>query len=135
MTTTVGKSGYVKLGGEGSANIIAEVTGYSLTVNHEPVEDTEMSDDDRTFKAGKSQWTGRVSCHWDGSDTNGQVTLIEGASVTLGFYPEGDGSGDNYREGTAIVTTVEESAERDGLVEATFNFQGSGALTRSTVSP
>ena len=45
-----------------------------------------------------------------------------------------DVNGDVYYTGTATVTGITRQASIDGIVEASFSFQGSGALTESTVS-
>jgi hypothetical protein len=81
-----------------------------------------------------TSWDGSVDVYWDETDTNGQVAATIGASVTLNVYPEGDASGDAYYTGTAIVTGVSRTASFDGMVEASITFQGSGALSASTVA-
>lgn len=60
--------------------------------------------------------------------------LAAGATVTLNLYPEGNTTGDTYWTGDVIITSISYSASFDGLVEATFSFTGTGALTESTVA-
>ena len=78
-------------------------------------------------------FSGSVDVFWDETDTNGQVSFAVGASVTLAVYPEGATSGDTYYSGTAIVTGRTITSSFDGMVEASFTLQGSGALTAATV--
>jgi len=47
---------------------------------------------------------------------------------------EGNTTGDHKFSGTVLVTGRTISASYDGLVEASISFQGTGALTESTVS-
>ncbi len=92
-----------------------------------------MGDTARTHLITLTSFDGSIDVFWDETDTNGQVALGVGSSVTLALYPEGDSSGDTYYSGTALVTGVSRSSSFDGMVEASITVQGSGALTTSTV--
>jgi hypothetical protein len=129
MATHTGSEGVVKI----SANTIAEVRSWTLTETADTIEDSTMGDAYRTYKVGMKTFTGSIVCYWDETDTTGQMALTAGASVTLNLYPEGATTGDTYYTGTVLVTSIEATASFDGMVEATFNFQGTGALTKSTV--
>lgn len=128
MATHIGRDGIVKVG----ANAVAEVRSFSIEETGDTVEDTVMTDTARTFVPTLTSFTGSADVYWDESDTTGQGALSVGSSVTIGFYPEGDTTGDTYYSGTAIVTGVSRSASFDGMVEASISLQGSGALTEST---
>lgn len=41
--------------------------------------------------------------------------------------------GDAYFTGTAIITGISRSGSFDGMVEASYSFEGSGALAQATV--
>lgn len=137
MATHAGIEGTVKLG----SNAIAEVRSWSIEEQGDTSDSTTFDNAAnanggkwRTHKHTLSGWSGNVECFWDETDTNGQNALTIGASVTLNVYAEGDSTGDIYYSGTATVTSISRSASVDGLVEASFSFQGNGALTQSTVS-
>ena len=130
MANHTGAEGLVKVGG---TNTVAEVRSWSLSHESETIEDTAMGDSFRSHKAGLQTWSGSCDVYFDETDTNGQVAMTPGASLTVGFYPEGATSGDTYYSGTALVTSVERSAELDGMVEASVSLQGVGGLTTSTV--
>lgn len=129
MATHIGRDGVVKVG----ANSIAELRSFSIDETGDTVEDTVMTDAARSYISTLTSFTGSADVYWDETDTSGQGALTVGASVTIGFYPEGDTAGDTYYSGTCIVTGVSRSASFDGMVEASITFQGSGALTASTV--
>jgi hypothetical protein len=112
---------------------MAEVTGWTLTQSSSTIEDTTLTDTTRSYLSGLSEYSGTVDCHWDETDTNGQVACTIGASVALYFYPEGATSGDTYFSGTALVTGITRNAAIDGLVESSLTFQGTGALSITTV--
>lgn len=132
MATHAGNLGEVKLG----SNNVAEIIEFEFTEKTEPIDDTAMGDAYKTHIAGSGikEWSGSMTCHWDETDTNGQVAMTVGASVTLNLYPEGDGSGATYWTGTATITERAQTTKMDGeTIRANFTFMGNGALTRSTV--
>lgn len=129
MATHAGSEGTVKSG----ANDIAEIRSFSLEESADTIEDTSMGDTSRTYLTGLKTFSGSVDVFWDETDTNGQVSFAVGSSVTLAVYPEGDTSGDTYYSGTAIVTGRTITSSFDGMVEASFTLQGTGALTAATV--
>lgn len=130
MATHKGSEGTVKF----SANEIAEIRSWTINETADTLEDTTMGDAARTYKSSLTSWDGSMDVYWDETDTNGQVAATVGAEVTLNVYPEGDTSGDAYYTGSAIVTGVSRTASFDGMVEASITFQGTGALSASTVA-
>jgi hypothetical protein len=129
MATHKGSEGTVKSG----ANAIAEIRSYTITETADVLEDTSMGDSSRTYLASLKTFTGSIECFWDETDTNGQLTLDVGSTVTINIYPEGSTSGDVYYTGSVIITEKSITASFDGMVEASFSFQGTGALSETTV--
>ena len=130
MATHTGSEGTVKVG----TNAIAEIRSFSIEETADTAEDTTMGDSWRTYKTTLKSWSGSVDVFWDETDTTGQGALVNGAEVTINAYPEGATTGDKYLSGTAIVTGVTINSSFDGLVEASFSFQGTGALAQSTAA-
>ena len=128
MPTHTGSEGLVRI----STNTIAEVRSWTLTETSDTIEESTMGDSYRTFKVGMKTFSGSIVCYWDELDTNGQMAMTAGASVTLNLYPEGNTAGDTYYTGTVLITSIEATAAFDGMVEATFSFQGTGALSKAT---
>ena len=129
MANHTGSSGVVKIG----TNTVAEVRSFTINTTAELLEDTTLTDTSKTYQVGKKGATVSVECFWDETDTNGQIALAEGQSVTLNLYPEGSGSGDYYYTGTFLVTGNSVSVPTDGIIEATFDATLTGALSRTTV--
>ena len=129
MATHKGSEGLVKVG----SATVAEVKSYSLEESADTLETTKMGDAARTYLPSLTSFSGSVDCFWDETDSNGQVALSVGASVTLVFYPEGAASGDTYYSGTALVTGKTITGSFDGMVEASISVQGTGALSTATV--
>jgi predicted secreted protein len=132
MATHTGSEGTVRVG----LNAIAEIRSYSVEETSDTAEDTSMGDAYRTFKTTLKAWTGSVDVFWDETDTNGQVALVVGATVTANFFPEGATAGqtEKYYSGDAIVTGKTVTGSFDGMVESTITLQGTGALTLATLA-
>ena len=132
MATHVGKEGIVTIGG----STVAELNGWETTETAEPVEDTELSDEFKTFKSGSDivkEWKGKISCMWDETDTAGQETMTIGASLTVVFAAEGTASTDRIGTGTGIIEEIGIAIEKGSTTEREFSLQGTGQLVWSTV--
>ena len=128
MATHTGSEGTIKVG----ANTVGELRSFTLETTAETIEDTSMGDTNRSYKVGLKSFTGSASLFWDEADT-GQTAIVVGTEITLNVYPEGASSGDTYYTGSAIVTGSTIASSFDGMVEAEVSFQGTGALTTTTV--
>ena len=128
MATHTGSEGTIKIG----SDTLGELRSFTLESTAETIEDTSMGDTSRTYKVGLKTFTGTASVFFDETDT-AQNALVAGAEITLNVYPEGASSGDTYYTGSAIVTGRTINSSFDGMVEAEISFQGTGALTTSTV--
>ena len=128
MATHTGSEGTIKIG----SDTLGELRSFTLESTAETIEDTSMGDTSRTYKVGLKTFTGTASVFFDETDT-AQNALVAGAEITLNVYPEGASSGDTYYSGTAIVTGRTINSSFDGMVEMEISFQGTGALTESTV--
>ena len=129
MASHTSSQGVVTIGG----NVVAELRSMSLETSAEMIDATTITSAAKVNKAGTVSFTGSIDCFWDETDTNGQITLIEGASVTVVYLFEGNTSGDYSYSFTALVNSVSISSSVDGMVEASFSFTGTGAITRGTV--
>lgn len=130
MATETSANGVIKVG----SNAIAEVTGYSITYTSDTVEDTVMGDTARTYKATLKSYTASIDCMYDQTDTNGQLALNVGSEITYSLYPSGETSGDIYYTGSGIITSQAINGSTGEMISATFEVQGSGDLTESTVA-
>jgi len=128
MATHLGKEGILK----SDTITVGEIRGYALNETSATVEDSVIGDDWTTHKATLRSWQVSGDLFWDEGDA-GQGSLTVGSTVTLNLYPEGIGSGDTYKQGSAIITGFDITGRHDSLVEASFQAQGNGALSTLTV--
>ncbi len=130
MANVNGNSGLVKIG----ANTIAEVLDFSVDEAAATVDDTVLNDTSTTHKGGLLSWSGSVNCFYDTTDTNGQVAMAIGTSLTLILQPEGDTSGDATLTGLVTIVGIGRAVANDTIVTQSFTFTGNGALTLGTVT-
>ena len=128
MATHHGKEGVVTAGG----TAIGELTGFTIETTGDVVEDTQLSDSEKSFLAGRTSFSGTLEMHYDEADAQ-QETLTAGSSISFVLLPEGNDTGDQSFTGTGIVTGMSISNAMDGIVSRSVTFQGTGALTKSTV--
>jgi len=132
MASSAGSSGVFKISQtDGSETAVAEVRSYSFDVTADTIEKSVMGDTAREYLAGLSSSTLSVEVYWDQSD---QDAFDERATVYWELYPTGTGTGEKYYHGSGIVTGKTISAAFDGMVEASFSIQNSGAVTEATAS-
>ena len=128
MATHHGKEGVVTAGG----TAIGELTGFTIETTGDVVEDTQLSDSTKSFLAGRTSFSGTLEMNYDEADAQ-QETLTAGSEISFVLLPEGNTSGDQSFTGTGIVTGMSINNAMDAVVSRSVTFQGTGALTKSTV--
>ena len=131
MAKLNGTDGIVKTG----ANTVANLNNWSLSDSVNKVTGRAFGDTLETAEAGARTITGSLSGFLDPSDTNGQVTLVTGASVALSLYPSGEASGDTYYDITsALIDSISFDASNDEYVTFSATFHANAAYTIETVA-
>lgn len=128
MATHHGKEGVVTAGG----TAVGELTSFTIETTGDVVEDTQLSDSTKSFLAGRTSFSGTLEMNYDEADAQ-QETLTAGSSISFVLLPEGNTSGDQSFTGTGIVTGMSINNAMDAIVSRSVTFQGTGALTKSTV--
>lgn len=131
MRTIHGSDGVIKVGSGFAA--LGQIQNWSLDVKADVLEGYSMGEAWKTSKSGVRSWSGAVECYFDAGDA-GQSELTAGDTVSVNFYPAGEGSGNTYYSGTVVVTGAPVSAEKDGFVLQSFSFKGSGELSTRALS-
>jgi hypothetical protein len=131
MATTTGSSGVVKIAAAGgSVAVVGEVRSFTFEGSADTIEDSVMGDISRSYKEGLKTNTLSLDVYWDEADAQ-QLILDERASIDFELYPTGTGTGETYFSGSGIVTSRSITASFDGMVEASFSIQCSGAVTEA----
>lgn len=135
MATHAGHTGSIKavtsIDGTGAPLAVAEVKDWSLETTANLADDTVLGDAWTSQKLTTKSWSTTLNCIWSNDDA-AQQDFVEGGTVQVELYPYGETAGNTKWDGLAIVASVSKSAAADGLVEASFNLTGIGALTPGT---
>jgi len=129
-TTYTGEAGRVEFDVGGSLTNVASVRSFSIDLNTETIEDTNMSSGgNRTYKAGLTDFSGTMDLFMRDSDDAQAALRTQGsAPATLKLYPSGTTTGMSIT-GEVIITGFSITSTFDGMVEATASFQGTGGAT------
>ena len=124
-------------GHEGSVTVASGAMGnakaFSLDINQETVDTTDFGSSGwKESQATLKSWSGSITAIFDESGTAEgalQTGLTAGSTVALDLQlGGGTGSYDKY-SGSANITSQSVTNDVNGIVEVTFNFEGTGALT------
>lgn len=136
MATYEGSAGTVKIkSGSDALTAVASVRSWSLDITRDTVEDTAMGTGNRTYKKGLQSYSGSMDIVFDSSEdaiVSTALTPDTDDAIEVEFYAEGTDDTTKFAGGV-IVTSYSVSASYDGLVEASVSFQGTGALTTTSI--
>ncbi len=128
-----GKHGAVLVG----THEVAEIGNWDLAMSNAPSEVPKFGSSKEKIVCGGAEWSGTFSGSWYMGDSAGQAALedacMDGTTVSLVLSADHSASQTDY-SGTAYITNVSVSTPYDGFVSVTFNFEGTGTLTRSHAS-
>ena len=131
MASATGNSGIVKLVTDGgSLATVAEVRSFNIDETADTIESTSMGESSRTYLAGQKTATVSLECYWDSTDS-AQDDLDVSSKIDFEIYPNGVGTGKKY-VGEGFVTDKSISVSFDGMVEASFSIQATGAITEAS---
>lgn len=126
MPAIAGKSGLLKI----SANTMSEVTNWSLDASADMLESTSLGDSWKENTPGLKEWSASCDISWmmtDAAQLACQTAYLASTSVAVSLYVNAT----NFYSGTAYISSMNVEDAVDGLVTATLELTGSGALAYS----
>ena len=136
-TTYTGEAGVVKFSDTASSAVsVASVRSFTLDQETQAIETSVMGSGSRAYIPGLKQFSGSMDLYFR-DDNQGQVNLFnaiggDNGATTIELYPSGETTGIKL-SGTIIITGHSITANFDGMVECSVTFQGSGALTKTSL--
>ena len=125
---------YLTTGSGNTRTWIAGEQSNSIDYTNNALDASDKSTEWDQFISGNKNWTATATFNLDNAATAQQKTLLQslisGAAVSI-FIGE-LGSGNAIAEGmagSAIITSISETAERNGIITREITFTGSGAPT------
>ena len=123
---------YLTTGSGNTRTWIAGEQSNSIDYTNNALDASDKSTEWDQFISGNKNWTATATFNLDNAATSQQKTLLQslisGAAVSI-FIGE-LGSGNAIAEGmagSAIITSISETAERNGIITREITFTGSGA--------
>lgn len=125
---------YLSTGSGNTRTWIAGEQSNSIDYTANALDASDKSTEWDQFISGNKNWTATATFNLDNAASGQQKTLLQslisGQAVSI-FIGE-LGSGNAIAEGmagTAIITSISETAERNGIITREITFTGSGAPT------
>lgn len=120
--------------GSGTNTWIAGEQSNSVDFTNNAIDASDKSTEWDQFISGNKSWTVSATFNLDNASTQQQKvllqSLISGASVRIFVGELGSGNGVvEGMAGTGIVSSISETAERNGIVSREVTITGSGAPT------
>lgn len=131
-----GFSGSCTIGGD----TITQAKAWSLTLSQETTDVTNFSSNGwKESEATLKSWSGSITVIFDGGADAGQASLIagvtSGSTVALVLLTSASGAGTSEKfSGNAIVTSMPITNDVNGIIEVSFSFEGTGALTQAALA-
>ena len=136
MAIEIGRSGVVKIGTSASDEAaVGSVRSFSIEESADTIETSVMGDTARTYVKGFTTATVSIEAYWDELDAQ-QLLMDAGDTVFFEVQPTGactSGDDTKHYTGSGIVTSKSINAPFDGVVEASFSIQVSGAVAEVEV--
>lgn len=125
---------YLTTGSGNTRTWIAGEQSNSIDYTNNALDASDKSTEWDQFISGNKNWTATATFNLDNAASSQQKTLLQslinGQAVSI-FIGE-LGSGNAIAEGmagSAIITSISETAERNGIITREITFTGSGAPT------
>lgn len=129
-TTTYvkGKDGVIKTGATPTA--WANIQSWSITRSAEVNQPWSMGDVAKRAYSTVYDWAFSGEVLYDPADEHANIAV--GATVAIEVYPDGEGTGKAYFSGNIVISSLEESADKNGEVMLKIEGTGDGALNEQT---
>ncbi len=110
---------------------VAEIGAWDMTLSRTPIPVPKFGISREKILCGPYEWAGTFTGNWYMDDAAGQAALEDAlvGGTTVALFLQTAGTTDY--NGTAYITSVAVSTPHDGIVSVTFNFEGTGDLTRA----
>jgi hypothetical protein len=130
MTYYSGKDGTLTYNGSS----VAKVSNWSFSSSVDALETTAISDSDRSYAPGLRQFSGSATIfYYDDAPKTLLERIVGTSAVSESAVAIKLGWGNKYVQGNVIITSGELSCSVGEVMQATVQFQFTGALTGVTL--
>ena len=123
---------YLTTGSGNTRTWIAGEQSNSIDYTNNALDASDKSTEWDQFISGNKNWTATATFNLDNAASSQQKTLLQslisGAAVSIFIGELGSGNAiADGMAGSAIITSISETAERNGIITREITFTGSGA--------
>jgi hypothetical protein len=130
MTYYSGKDGTLTYNGSS----VAKVANWNFSSSVDALETTAISDSDRSYAPGLRQFSGSATIfYYDDAPKTLLERIVSTSAVSESAVAIKLGWGNKYVQGNVIITSGELSCSVGEVMQATIQFQFTGALTGVTL--
>ena len=130
MTYYSGKDGTLTYNGSS----VAKVSNWSFSSSVDALETTAISDSDRSYAPGLRQFSGSATIfYYDDAPKSLLERIVSTSAVSESAVAIKLGWGNKYVQGNVIITSGELNCSVGEVMQATIQFQFTGALTGVTL--
>jgi hypothetical protein len=130
MTYYSGKDGTLTYNGSS----VAKVSNWSFSSSVDALETTAISDSDRSYAPGLRQFSGSATIfYYDDAPKTLLERIVSTSAVSESAVAIKLGWGNKYVQGNVIITSGELNCSVGEVMQATIQFQFTGALTGVTL--
>ena len=134
MAIVTGQDGVIKVDAvteqHAATTLVANIRSFTIDMTGEVIDASVMGSAHKDYLAGQTDGTVTVECYWDDAD-GGQLLFDTGDTLDLEISPQGTGATKKHYDVAGICTAVSISASFDGMVEASFSLQITGAIAEN----
>lgn len=129
-----GTSGVAKFDVAASATTIASVRSFSISQVGDIIETSVMGTQAKSYLPGQTSFTGTMDLLFrdDDSAQSALFSAIGANPASVELYPSGETTGIKL-SGEVVITGHDISVDQNDAVTATVSFQGTGALTKTSL--
>jgi hypothetical protein len=130
------KNGVVEIMVGGTATPLGEVKSWSIDTQMGTIDVSTISSTFKEFLVGQASWSGSLEVFYDPDDAAQQQLAddaIAGEEIEIHIYPNGKGDGKPKLSGNMLITSWSPAGAVEDAVGLSLSFQGSAALTNTTV--
>ena len=128
MARYKGKDGAVQTGGTD----VGEVESFDITLSTNEMDANVIGSDWTDVEGGQMSASGTINVLQDSSDAQ-QATLVQGDTVTLNLFPEGNTTGLIEISGSFLVTERSMTVSAGDIVKTSITVRNKGTVTVGTV--
>lgn len=138
MSKIASKNSQVLVAVSDNPTALTNVSDWTMSTARNTIDVSTIGTEWKEFLAGQINATGSCNLLFDPEDTTSSTAIEnamwDGTQITFYVRPEGSTAGKVQYTFSALITAWDISAATEDAIKVAVSFQGTGAITKGTVS-